>query len=559
MKVGELFLALGLVVEDKQWSLGQAVIDQMAADLKKLAVRAQLATTDVKKAMGVIGISAPAKAARKSLKDMVGEGGRVASTFRRMMFAAAGFFAVTKVRDTVKGVVDLGGKLNDAAQQTGLSAESLQEWGYAASQNSSNIDEVIGATGKLAKQFDDVKKGKGPLVDTFRELGISLKDPAVKARNLDQIMFLVANKFSTMKDGADKQRIAMALFGRSGASLIPTLNKGAQGLEELRVKARELGVVIDGKSVGQLDDLGDSIDEAAAAVQGLKNQAVVALVPIISELVKGFSDWVRQNKELIRSTITKVVEGLVVALRLLGRAVVFVVDHWKVFAAILGGAVLINGMMALIRLIVFFQAAQTRAALMAVINWIMILGPIFLIAAALVLLGVLIYKYRDKVKAALSRVAAFFTGLWGKIKATGRGIRDTFVDIAQSIVNAFRDAFNWVRDKAKATVKAIRNAPVIKQIVDFVTGGKTPMEMKADYERMEAGQSGGAVGPTSSIAPRRSRSGAGGASVQQTNTYDIKIDAKNADAKEVATLVDQKLREHDERTRRQTAASLGIG
>lgn len=557
MKVGELFLALGLIVEDKQWSLGQAVIDQMASDLKKLAVRAQLATTDVKKAMGVIGISAPAKAAKKTLKEMVGEGGRVASTFRRMMFAAAGFFAVSKVKDTVKGVVDLGGKLHDAAQQTGLSAEALQEWGYAAGQNSSSLEGIIGGTTKLAKALDMLKTGKGPAVDAFRELGISLNDPAVKSKNLEQIMFRVASKFSTMPDGAKKTAIAMKLFGKSGAELIPTLNEGVQGLDELRRKARELGVVIDNKSVAGLDDLGDNIDEASAALTGLKNQAVVALVPILKEMVASFSAWVKTNRDLIRTTITKVVEGLVTALRLLGKAVVFVVDHWKLFAAILGGAVLINGMMALIRLVVFFQAAQTRAALMAVINWIMILGPIFLIAAALVLLGVLIYKYRDKVKAALSRVAAFFSGLWGKIKATGRGIRDTFVDIAQSIVNAFRDAFNWVHDKAKATVKAIRNAPVIKQIVDFVTGGKTPMELMDDYKN-QGGQQG-ATGPTSSVAPRRPRASGGGGSVQQTNTYDIKIDAKNADAKEVATLVDLKLREHDERTRRQTAASLGIG
>lgn len=557
MKVGELFLALGLVVEDKQWSLGQAVIEQMAADLKKLAVRAQLATTDVKKAMGVIGISAPAKAARRSLKDMVGEGGRVASTFRRMMFAAAGFFAVTKIKDTVKGVVDMGGKLHDAAQQTGLSVEALQEFGFAAQQNSSSLDGLIGGTVKLSKALDTLKTGKGPAVEAFRDLGISLDDPAVKGKKLEQIMFLVASKFSTMPDGAKKTALAIKLFGKSGAELIPTLNMGVQGLDDLRRKARDLGVVMDGKSVAGLDNLGDSIDDANAAMQGLKNEAVIALVPVIKELVENFSKWVKENKALIRSTITKVVSALVTALRLLGKAVVFVVDHWKLFAAILGGAVLINGMMALIRLIVFFQAVQTRAALMAVVNWIMILGPIFLIAAALVLLGVLIYKYRDKVKAALSRVGAFFVGLWNKMKATGRAIRDTFIGIGQAIVDAFRDAFNWIADKADRTVKAIRNAPVIKQIVDFVTGGKTPMEMKEEYKRMEAAQQG-ATGPTSSLGPRRPvRSG--GASVQQTNTYDIKIDAKNADAKEVASLVDQKLREHDERTRRQTAASLGIG
>lgn len=592
MKVGELFLALGLAVDNKSWSVGQAAIDKMTAELKALAVTAVTATGDAKKAMATIGLVGDPKDrirhARRALAEMVKSGDRVTNTFRRMMVAATGFFAITKIKSMVKETVDLGGKLNDTAQKTGISTDALQEFGYAAGLNSSNLDELANGVTKLSKGLGSVKEGKGPAVDGLKALGISMSDPAVKGKNLEQILYLVASRFSGMPDGAKKTKAAMDLFGKSGANLIPTLNLGAQGLAQLRQEARDMGVVMDGKAVSGLDELGDNLDKAKVSLTALKNQAVVALIPVLQELVTGFSSWVRENKELIRSSITTVVSGLAAALRILGKTVVFVIDHWKLFAALIGGAVVLNAMMSLIRLIVFFQAVQTKAAIQAVINWIMILGPIFLIAAAILALGLLIYKFRDKIKAALGKVASFFSALWKRLKDTAAKIKQTFVDVGEGIKKAFRDAFEWVKTKAEELGTTLRNLPVIKQLGDFgVWAGRKmrgdnadgssssgyenakrqgSLEKVGDRDETEAEfnarvqrnleQQGAGAGRAPARAPLRSGGGQGGMNNQ--TSYQINIDAKNADAKEVASLVDQKLREHDERTRRQTAASLGL-
>lgn len=591
MKVGELFLALGLIVDDKQWSLGQAVIDKMAADMKRLAVNAVLATTDVKKAMNVIGISAPAKAARKSLADMVKSGDQVTSAFRRMLVAAGGFFAISKVKDMVSETIELGGHINDTAQKTGIAVEELQAWGYAASQNSSSLDEVNDAAVKLARGMDDISKGKGPVVDAFRELGISLDDPAVKSRDLNQILYMVSNKFAAMPDGQKKAALAMDLFGRSGANLIPTLNGGVQAIQAYRDEANELGVVMSGDTISGLDELGDSIDKAKASLVGLRNSAIAALLPTLQRMVTGFQAWITANREVIASTIEKVVSGLATALQLLGSAVAFAVDHWQVFAAILAAGAVYQGLMSIVRLIVFFQAVQTQAALAAVVNWIMILGPILLVAAAVLGLGVLIYKFRDKIKAALGKVADAFKWLGGKIKGAFDGVVDFFKDVGEGIKNAFGAAFDWVVEKAKGVGRTLRNLPVIKQLGDFGAwigrkaagdGHASDAEVlqnlwKMDHPNqaypgddaaraayptapvsMPAVPATGAGGPTASYsAPRRPAAlGAGPTSIQ--NSYEINIDAKNADAREVASLVDQKLKEHDEMTRRQTAAGLGV-
>ena len=54
----------------------------------------------------------------------------------------------------------------------------------------------------------------------------------------------IADKFAVMKDGSEKTALALDLFGRAGAKLIPMLNEGSAGISELQEEARALGIVL---------------------------------------------------------------------------------------------------------------------------------------------------------------------------------------------------------------------------------------------------------------------------------------------------------------------------
>ncbi|MFJ4230115.1 hypothetical protein ACIPYV_21325, partial [Paenarthrobacter nicotinovorans] len=55
----------------------------------------------------------------------------------------------------------------------------------------------------------------------------------------------LADKFKSMPDGAEKTALATQLFGRSGAQMLPFLNKGSEGIGQLTDKAKQMGLVID--------------------------------------------------------------------------------------------------------------------------------------------------------------------------------------------------------------------------------------------------------------------------------------------------------------------------
>ena len=77
----------------------------------------------------------------------------------------------------------------------------------------------------------------------FKALGISVQDANKNLKSSDQVLLEVANAFSKFEDGTTKTALAIAIFGRAGADLIPLLNQGADGIRKMQEQAQRLGLV----------------------------------------------------------------------------------------------------------------------------------------------------------------------------------------------------------------------------------------------------------------------------------------------------------------------------
>jgi hypothetical protein len=111
--------------------------------------------------------------------------------------------------------------------------------------------------------------------------------------------------FKNMDDGPKKVALAMQLFGKSGRELIPILNLGSDGIEQLNQKMEEYGVVNDG-AVAKGVALAESVNETKLGFMGIGNVLTDALAPALQELVDGLND-------LIKAFIESYKEGGIVA------------------------------------------------------------------------------------------------------------------------------------------------------------------------------------------------------------------------------------------------------
>ena len=83
------------------------------------------------------------------------------------------------------------------------------------------------------QEYFDASQGAKSQADAFKSLGVSVTDSNGNLRSADSVLLDIADRFAESADGADKTAIAMRVFGESGRTLIPLLNSGSDGIEQL--------------------------------------------------------------------------------------------------------------------------------------------------------------------------------------------------------------------------------------------------------------------------------------------------------------------------------------
>lgn len=360
-----------------------------------------------------------------------------------------------------KRTIDAADNLNDLSKRTGVSVESLSKFGAAAEDSGSSVDEVAKAMGRLAKSVvDPASKANQAL----RSIGISSTDASGKVRSLDEIMLNVSDVFAKLPDGAQKTALAIELFGKSGANLIPLLNEGSVALSEY-------GATIDTELAAAADKFNDSLNAIARSIAGPFNEAVTALLPLITSIAEGIAGLVQAFSGL-PTPLQQLIVGigaLVAALVILAPAIQAVVTIWGALSALLAGGAIFATIAGTLGALVPALAA-VGAAFQTVIGIVtaVITGPVGWIAL-IVAAGVAIYTFRDQIGDAfkavgsvLQQAARQFDSVFVKpvvsgVKFVVSSITSLFRNVGDALTNPFKAAANTVKSIFQGIVQFIAN------------------------------------------------------------------------------------------------------
>jgi hypothetical protein len=192
-----------------------------------------------------------------------------------------------------------------SAQETGTTTDAIQELHFAAEASGMSADSLDHALMRLSRTAYEASHGSAEARRTLWQLGVSAYDSTGQLRTTDDMLLQMSRRFSTMPDGMRKTAMAQKVFGRSGAELIPFLNKGAEGIDELRVKAREYGVVLDTDTIAAAKEWKLANHELEASLTGLKYEIGGPLLKGVGELAKAIAGWVAAHRKMIGSVIRK--------------------------------------------------------------------------------------------------------------------------------------------------------------------------------------------------------------------------------------------------------------
>jgi len=376
----------------------------------------------------------------KSLDRVDKQAGGLQGTFNRVKGAAGGLtsslgglvpaIGLAGLGALGKRSIDAADNLNDLSQRTGVGVETLDKFGKAANDSGSSLEEVAKSMGKLAKGIVDPASKTN---EALKSIGVSSTDAQGKIRGVDAIILDLADKFSKMPDGVEKTALAMEIFGKSGANIIPMLNEGKEALNGY-------SATIDKDMAEAADKFNDSINKVTSSISGPFNQAITALLPTITKLAEGIAAAATAFSKLPEpvQTIIGAVAGLAAAFVVLAPAINAIIGIFTVLGGLFAGggvfATIAGSLGALGPVVAAIGSALSGLGTILVGIFT---GPVGW-AALLIAAGVAIYAFRDQVGAAINAIVElykqFFTMIYNNFI---KPYMDAHAALTQYIVENF--------------------------------------------------------------------------------------------------------------------------
>lgn len=213
--------------------------------------------------------------------------------------------AATGLVAFVKSSAESIANYQDIAEKVGDTAEAVASLKTAADVSETSLDSVAAASVRLTaalSKTDDEGKGVG---NALKAIGLEI-ETFKKLSPVDQIE-AVAQALGKFEDGANKTAVAVALFGKSGAELLPFLNDLADGAER--------NITLTQAQIDAANEFQETLAGLKGSIGTLSQQFAAELIPVGLEVVKVFSDLIKEVKLVAGdNSIKEFAQGVVLAM-----------------------------------------------------------------------------------------------------------------------------------------------------------------------------------------------------------------------------------------------------
>jgi hypothetical protein len=265
----------------------------------------------------------------KQAKSVVDRGAREMQSAAK---AIEGYFKAIGVGLSIAGIgafirsaIDAADEMSKLSQKTGVAVKDLAGLQLAYQQSGISAGALQTSMSKLAQ---GMAKGN----EAFAAMQLQTKNADGSLKSTRDMLGEVADKFASYKDGAEKTALAVQLFGKAGADMIPLLNGGAAGLAEFDAMAQQLGLTMDETTAKSAEKFNDTMDLVGQGVVGVGRQIAAHLLPTLTGLAGKFLTTMTSGDKLKNTA-----EFLATALKGLYVAGIAVVEAFKTVGTTLGG------------------------------------------------------------------------------------------------------------------------------------------------------------------------------------------------------------------------------
>lgn len=191
-----------------------------------------------------------------------------------------------------KGAKDVANYADDiltASNNAHISAQTLQEWQYAANFVDVEASTVTSSLTKLTKTMGTASKGIGDSATAFRKLHVSIKDAHGQMRDSEDVFYDVIDALGRMTNETERDQYAMQIFGKSASELNGIINIGSDAFKEYGKEAEKLGIILSDDELEKAGKLKDSMDKLQASMASLGQHIGLVIVPALTKLFEAIA------------------------------------------------------------------------------------------------------------------------------------------------------------------------------------------------------------------------------------------------------------------------------
>ena len=252
------------------------------ADLGSLVVKLSAETSEFRADLG-----RTARLLDRHANDMKTSLQQVATVAKTAFAVAVGAASVGALRDFIDRTIEATAALQQLSEQTGASTTALSGLAPVATISGTAMETIGTNLSKLSKALAGVDDEGADASKALQFLGITAKDSGGNLRDPAEVINDVALKLAQFEDGAGKTALAMDLFGKSGASMLPFLKDLAENQNlNIRLTAQQI----------------EEADKASKAMARMRAESSFVSQTLVTSAIPAFSVLAEELKKILLGT-----------------------------------------------------------------------------------------------------------------------------------------------------------------------------------------------------------------------------------------------------------------
>ena len=317
--------------------------------------------------------------------------------------------------------------LNTLSKVTGIGTKDLQKYNAAADLVDVSTEAIAKSHGKLTKNMSAAANGSKSQAAAFEKLGVKITNADGSLRDSDEVFQDVVSALGGMKNETERDALAMQLMGKSAMELNPLIEDQGETYKNVSDTLKKYDMdFVDQETLDKANEFNDQLD--MMKMLGQTSLAIVGaqLAEYLAPALEKVAGWVGKLAEWL----SKLDPRVLTVIGVIGGLVAAIAPLLIVFGKIAFGISQIMSLMSTLG-----------------VSFTALMGPIGIaigIIAALIAIGVLLYKNWDKIKAAASALKNWIVTTFNSLKTK-----------VSEIFGKIKDAMLKPIEKAKELIKGI--------------------------------------------------------------------------------------------------------